>query len=94
MFRFFYLIATISVLATQALAQDADCKVTKEMSVIPDEIYVEIYPVIITSVDELQEAFDYQFYIGYSFEIDEDLDYCFLSRKILAKEYLIHVSNL
>ena len=77
LFRLCYLIATISILATQAFAQDAGCKVTKEMSVIPDEIYVEIYPVIITSVDELQEAFDYQFYIGYSFEIDEDLDYCF-----------------
>ena len=85
LFRFFYLIATTSVLATQALAQDADCKVTKEMSVIPDEIYVEIYPVIITSVDELQEAFDYQFYIGYSFEIDEDLDYCFFESQDLSE---------
>ena len=85
LFRLCYLIATISILATQAFAQDAGCKVTKEMSVIPDEIYVEIYPVIITSVDELQEAFDYQFYIGYSFEIDEDLDYCFFESQDLSE---------
>ena len=55
----------------------SDCEVTKEMSVMPDELYLQIYPINITSVDELQEAFDYQFYLGYSFEIDDALDYCF-----------------
>ena len=85
LFRLCYLITAISVLATQSLAQGADCKVTKEMSVIPDELHVEIYPVIITSVDELKEAFDYQFYRGYSFEIDEDCDYCFFETQDLSE---------
>ena len=58
------------VLGNLVFAQDYDCEVTKEMNSIPDDLYVEIYPVIITAVDELQESFDSQLYLGYSFEID------------------------
>ena len=74
--RFLTLIIT-SILVNPAFAQDVNCKLSQEMSAIPDELYIEIYPVIMTSVNELQESFDYQFYLGYSFEIDDDLDYCF-----------------
>mgnify|MGYP001585427621 FL=1 len=75
---------TLLIVSFPALAQDADCEVTKEMGIVPDELYVEIYPVIITSIDEIQESFDYQFYLGYSFEIDDDLDYCFFETQDLS----------
>lgn len=81
-FVFVLLIAFTS--ARAVFGQVSDCEVTKEMRAIPDELYVEIYPVIITSVNELQESFDYQFYLGYSFEIEDDLDYCFFETNDLG----------
>lgn len=81
-FVFVLLIACTS--ARAVFGQVSDCEVTKEMRAIPDELYVEIYPVIITSVNELQESFDYQFYLGYSFEIEDDLDYCFFETNDLG----------
>ena len=71
-----------------------DCAVTEEMGEIPEEIFVEIYPIIISKIDELESAYEYQFYLGYSFEIDRTLPYCFFDRRALKKAYLILTLSL
>ena len=82
--KFVFVLLITCTSARAVFGQVYDCEITKEMSAIPDELYLEIYPVIITSVDELQESFDYQFYLGYSFEIEDDLDYCFFETNDLG----------
>ena len=62
-----------------------DCTVTEEMGEIPSEIFVEIYPIIISKIDELESAYEYQFYLGYSFEIDRNLPYCFFESENLKE---------
>ena len=55
------------------------------MGEIPEEIFVEIYPIIISKIDELESAYEYQFYLGYSFEIDRTLPYCFFESESLKE---------
>ena len=56
----------------------SNCMPTPEMKEIPEEIYVEIHPITITSIDEMTSTFDYQFYLGYSFETEKANSYCSL----------------
>lgn len=75
MFKYFCIIVWIIIIGQPGLS---DCLPTLEMKEIPEEIYVEIHPTAITSIDEMTSTFDYQFYLGYSFETEEANSYCSL----------------
>ena len=82
-FKYILILYFLLIIPSQGLGQIKkrflykDCTVTEEMGEIPDDIYVEIYPIIITKIDELESAYEYQFYLSYSFETEGDLPYCF-----------------
>ena len=70
---------------TSLSALQNDCKITQEMKKIPNEVYVDIYPIIITSINEMESSFDYQFYLGYWRELDEISPYCFFESDDLSE---------
>ena len=76
MFKYFCILVWIIISIGQPVL--SDCLPTPEMKEIPEEIYVEIHPTAITSIDEMTSTFDYQFYLGYSFETEEANSYCSL----------------
>ena len=76
MFRFLSFLVWVSVSTIQPAL--SDCLPSMEMEEIPEEIYVEIHPTSITSIEEMTSTFDYQFYLGYSFETEEANNYCSL----------------
>ena len=59
------------------------------MSNVPEELYVETYPIIITGINELESTFDYQFYLGYWYEIGGDMPYCFFESKNLEEAHIL-----
>ena len=73
------------LISTPIFAKQNDCKITAEMSNVPEELYVDTYPVIITGINELESTFDYQFYLGYWYEIGGDMPYCFFESKNLEE---------
>ena len=91
LFKFTLILYFILILPSQSFGQITkrflykDCAVTEEMGEIPEEIFVEIYPIIISKIDELESAYEYQFYLGYSFEIDRNLPYCFFESESLKE---------
>ena len=90
-FKFILALYFLLIIPSQSFGQITkrflykDCTVTEKMGEIPEEIFVEIYPIIISKIDELESAYEYQFYLGYSFEIDRNLPYCFFESESLKE---------
>ena len=84
-FNFIKILILKFLISTPIFAKQNDCNITEEMSNVPEELYVDTYPIIITEINELESTFDYQFYLGYWYEVGGDRPYCFFESKNLEE---------
>jgi len=73
--HFVEIVVALAILVFSAAASmAAPCKLDDDLSDLPDNVWVELYPSKIYAISETASAYDFQFFLGYSFATDEGID--------------------